>query len=119
MASGTIHTTKNETLSPTLTKTSGNSAVSSISAVRTGNVVSISITFTNGSQTSAGSNSFVGTLSGVPFPANSGNGVGYYGSTFFAYSVTSNGALTERVITSAGYWASSDNHGCTIVYICA
>ena len=110
--------TKTEEFTPTVTKTSGNSSLKSISGSRSGNVVTISVTFTNGAQTAAGSNSFDGTISNVPLPVDTANGVGFYSATFFCITITSTGTFRSRVIVSSGYWAASDSHTLAITYVC-
>lgn len=120
MASGTItQPNKTVTFTPTLTKSSGSSSVASITGSRSGNVVTLTILFTNGTQPSAGNNSFIGTLSNCPLPGAQASGIGYYSASLFAVNITSAGALTERVLLSSGYWGSSDAHGVTITYVCA
>lgn len=120
MASGVItNPNKASTFTPTVSKTSGNSSFYSAEGARSGNVCSLSITFTNGSDTSAGNNSFVGTITDAPLPLVDAIGVGYFGTHFFAAVLKPTGAITVRVITGGGYWAASDRHGITIMYICA
>lgn len=120
MANGVItNPNKASTFTPTVSKTSGNSTVYSADGARSGNICSLSILFTNGSDTSVGSNSFVGTITNAPLPLVNANGIGYYGSHFFAAVLEPTGAITVRVITGGGYWAAADRHGITIMYICA
>ena len=120
MASGVItNPNKASTFTPTVSKTSGNSTVYSADGARSGNICSLSITFTNGSDTSVGGNSFVGTITNAPRPLVSANGIGYYGSHLFVAALTPTGAITVRVINGGGYWVATERHGITIMYICA
>lgn len=119
MATGMISMpTKTEEFTPTVTKTSGNSSLKSISGSRSGNVVTISVSFTNGTKTEAGNNSFDGTISNVPLPVDTANGVGFYSATLFCLTITSTGAFRSRVLVSSGYWGASDSHTLTITYVC-
>ena len=120
MANGVItNPNKASTFTPTVSKTSGNSSFYSAVGARSGNICSLSITFTNGSETSAGDNSFVGTITNAPRPLVDANGVGYYGSHFFAASLESTGAIKVRAVNDGGYWSTTERHGITIMYICA
>ena len=110
--------TKTVEFTPTLTKTSGNASLKRISGSRSGNVVTISITFKNGTQTAAGSNNFEGTLSNAPLPIDTANGAGFYASTLFCATVTSTGFFRNRVSVSTGYWYEGDTHTVTITYVC-
>lgn len=120
MANGVItNPNKASTFTPTVSKTSGNSSFHSAAGARSGNICSLSITFTNGSDTSAGRDSFVGTITNAPRPLVRANGIGYYGTHFFAAVLEPSGAITVRVINSGGYWVATERHGITIMYICA
>ena len=110
--------TKMEEFTPTVTKTSGNSSLQRISGSRSGNVVTISVSFTNGAQTAAGSNAFDGTISNVPLPVDTANGVGFYAATLFCLTITSTGTFRSRVLLSSGYWGESDSHTLTVTYVC-
>ena len=120
MANGVItNPNKASTFTPTVSKTSGNSSFYSAVGARSGNICSLSITFTNGSDTSAGDNSFVGTITNVPRPLFDAVGTGYYVSHLFAAKLEPTGAITVRVVNCDGYWSATDRHGITIMYICA
>lgn len=120
MANGVItNPNKESTFTPTVSKTSGNSTVYSANGAQVGNICSLSITFTNGSDTSAGGNSFVGTITNAPRPLVRANGIGYYGSHLFAAVLETTGAITVRVVNGGGYWVATERHGITIMYICA
>ena len=120
MANGVItNPNKASTFTPTVSKTSGNSSFYSANGARSGNVCSLSIFFTNGSDTSAGNNSFVGTITNAPLPLVDTTGTGYYVSHFFTAKLEPTGAITVRVINGGGYWSATDRHGITIMYICA
>ena len=120
MANGVItNPNKASTFTPTVSKTSGNSSFYSADGTRSGNVCSLRILFTNGSDTSAGNNSFVGKITNAPLPLVGANGVGYYGSHFFTAELGPSGAITVRVVNGGGYWVATERHGITIMYICA
>lgn len=83
----------------TITKTSGNWSVDSISAYRTGNVVQILITITgNGSSVSAGSNGFVGKITAGPLPPVIVRLVGYYNNCPVMMQIEPDGSVTGRVL---------------------
>ena len=104
MASGTIK--QMETLTPTVARTSG-ATVQSASAVQTGHFVQVTIEFKNGStSTAAGSNGFVGTISGIPLPGGNTIGASYNGGAGLMLLVDPTGGLTLRVIAEQ-WWANS------------
>ena len=81
----------------TITKSSGNWSVDSVSAKRTGNVVMLVVVFKgNGSQVTTGSNAFVGTVTGA-LPALPARLVTYNGSSIISASIETDGAITVRV----------------------
>lgn len=120
MANGVItNPNKASTFTPTVSKTSGNSSFYSAVGARSGNICSLNITFTNGSDTSAGDNSFVGTITNAPRPLVQASGIGYYGTHLFAAKLEPTGSITVRVVNGGGYWVATEMHGITIMYICA
>ena len=83
-----------------MAKSSGPWNISSISAVRSGNVVSMSMLFSVGKNTNVnpGGNGFVGTLSsGGPLPAIAGRLSGFYGQANIICNISSNGNTVVRV----------------------
>ena len=86
----------------TITKTSGNWSVDSISAYRSGKTVQIVITMTgNGSSVSAGSNGFVGTITEGPLPAAIVRLVGYYNNCPVMMQIEPDGSVTGRVLATS------------------
>lgn len=116
---GDVVTTGKTAYSPTVVKTSGNSSFYSGSAVGCSGVVSLSLIFANGNDTSAGSNSFVGTIANVPLPYSEAVGIGFYGTHVFALAVRPDGSFNVRVLTGGGYWSASDRHTVNVTYISA
>ena len=83
----------------TITKTSGNWSVDSISAYRSGKTVQIVITMTgNGSSVSAGSNGFVGKITDGPLPVIIVRLVGYYNNCPVMMQIEPDGTVTGRVL---------------------
>lgn len=83
-----------------MAKSSGPWNISSISAVRSGNVVSMSMVFSVGKNTNVnpGGNGFEGTLSsGGPLPAIAGRLSGFYGQANIICNISSNGSTIVRV----------------------
>lgn len=96
MATGAIKII--EQLSPIVTKTSGNSVVQEFLAFRSGHIVQITFTFQNsGGKTTAGTDSFFGTVTGIPIPNDSVMGNAYYGSSILIPRLTKNGEFNIRV----------------------
>jgi hypothetical protein len=116
---GAVVTTGKTTYSPTVVKTSGNSTFYSGAAVECSGAVTLSLTFTNGSDTSAGGNAFVGTLSNAPLPYSESVGIGFYGTHVFALAVRPDGSFTVRVLVGGGYWSATDRHTVSATYIAA
>ena len=116
---GAVVTTGKTTYSPTVTKTSGNSSFYSGAAVECSGAVTLSLTFTNGSDTSAGGNAFVGTLSNAPLPYSESVGIGFYGTHVFALAVRPDGSFNVRVLVGGGYWSATDRHTVCVTYIAA
>lgn len=116
---GAVVTTGKTTYSPTVVKTSGNSSFYSGAAVECSGAVTLSLTFTNGSDTSAGGNAFVGTLSNAPLPYSESVGIGFYGTHVFALAVRPDGSFNVRVLVGGGYWAATDRHTVSVTYIAA
>lgn len=86
----------------TLSKTSGNWKLNEIEAVRSGNVIHIRIAMSgNGSSVSAGSNGFVGTLSGGPLPALSIKLIAYYNNCPIMMNIEPDGSVTARVTATS------------------
>lgn len=116
---GAVVTTGKSTYTPTVVKTSGNSSFYSGAAVECSGACTLSLTFTNGNDTSAGGNSFVGNVSGVPLPYSESVGIGYYGTHVFGFAVRPDGSFTVRVLIGGGYWSASDRHTVSVTYIVA
>ena len=83
-----------------MAKSSGPWNISSISAARSGNVVSMSMVFSVGKNTNVnpGGNGFEGILSsGGPLPAIAGRLSGFYGQANIICNISSNGSTIVRV----------------------
>lgn len=119
MANGVItNPNKAITLTPTVSKTSGASSVSSVTATRNGNVVFLKILFALGnSSVNVGSNTFAGTISNIALPVNTCVGCGYYGSTAFFSAIESTGAISVRVIGATKPASTTDTFGISWTYI--
>ncbi len=105
----------------TITKSSGNGNITGTpSYAKYGNIIQLFFQFdSSGGSTSAGSNVFVGSISGISLPQQAEvAGTGYYGSSGYVAIVKSNGDLTIRVISSS-LATSNDPHGMSITYICS
>ena len=100
------------------TKTSGNWSVSGITAYRCGNVIQMQIAFKgNGNSVSAGSNAFVGTISGGPLPIIGGHGVSFISSSCIIVQVASDGGVTVRVTGAACTLASTSTTSGIMTYL--
>jgi hypothetical protein len=106
-----------ETLSPTVSQTSGNTSIEGAEAVRYGNVVLFNFDFKFTGTTNAGSNCFVGSVSGLPSPALPAQGTGYFSNSALIAALDPDFTFTIRVI---GGNRSSSNTKASIrlVYIC-
>ena len=105
-------------LNPSISRTSGPSSVSSVYAVRYGNVICLIIRFVSGnSAVSTGSNSFVGEISGIPLPASTVVGAGYMGSTAFMGGLGEDGAITIRVLAANKSASTTSTYGISWTYI--
>ena len=106
-----------ETLSPTVSKTSGNTSIDSAEAVRYGNVIHFNFNFLFTGTTNAGSNAFVGTVSGIPLPAIPQNGAGFFSNSALIGALDSDGIMTIRVV--GGNRSSSQTVASVrFIYIC-
>lgn len=92
-----------EPLNPIVTKSEGLASVESVEAYQYGKLIMIFFNFSKASGTvNAGSNAFVGTLSGIPLPLVSGVNVnGFAGSTELSMLIESSGAMRLRVLAAA------------------
>ena len=108
-----------QSLTPTITKTSGNSSVDSVSAVRYGNVIQVYAKFISGNAVSTGNNTFVGTLSGIPLPAISVVGASYIGSSALLSGLDPDGSFVIRVLAAQKTASSTSTFGLSWTYICA
>lgn len=101
---------------PSITKTSGASDVSSSSFRRSGNVCQLSLRLVLSSAVSSGSNAFVGTVSGIPLPINYVTAVEYTGRDVYVFTLNKSGGLTVHVTGPDSAPASSAPTG-TFVYL--
>lgn len=101
---------------PSITKTSGASDVSSSSFRRSGNVCQLSVRLVLSSAVSSGSNAFVGTVSGIPLPINYVTAVEYTGRDVYVFTLNTSGDLTVHVTGPDSAPASSAPTG-TFVYL--
>ena len=116
---GAVVTTGKTTYTPSVSKTSGNATFYSGGAVECSGAVTLSLAFTNGSDTAAGGNQFVGNVSDVPLPYTESVGIGYYGTHVFGFAVRPDGSFTVRVLVGGGYWSATDRHTVSVTYIAA
>jgi hypothetical protein len=103
-------------VTPTLTKTSGNSSVYSVDASVYGKMVTLWIIFNSGNAVNSGQDAFVGTLSGVGLPVRECMGSGYYQGTPLMVNLKTNGTLTVRV-TAVTKASGSGLYGVSVNYI--
>lgn len=117
MATGAIKII--EQLSPIVTKTSGNAVVKKFLAFRSGHIVQITFAFQNsGGKTTVGTNSFSGTVTGIPFPNNSVMGNAYYGSSILIPRLTENGEFNIRVAgADLAQQTGADSYGGSLIYL--
>lgn len=107
-----------EVLTPTVTKTSGASSVSSVYAVRYGNVVFCMIRFNSGnSSVSTGSNTFVGTITDLPLPKETVTGASYIGSTVLLGGLNNEGTITVRVAAANKSASTTATFGINWTYV--
>lgn len=106
-----------EALTPTVTKTSGNTSIDSAEAVRYGNVIHFNFNFLFTGTTNAGSNAFVGTVTGIPLPAIPQNGAGFFSNSALIGALDSDGLMTIRVV--GGNRSSSQTVASVrFIYVC-
>jgi len=111
--------------SVTATKSSGNGNITSFTYKKYGKVVTLHIVFnTTGGSTSAGSNIWSGTISGVDLPYERTTGAGYYGKEVFIGGLygtsegTNSGRLDIRAAAvSVAQTGSTEYHYFTMTYI--
>lgn len=86
----------------TFTKTSGAwNADTTLYAYRTGKFVSIRLRLAGtGTQVNAGSDAFVGTISGGPMPLVETHDINFAGSSAIVSRLATNGSITTRVLAS-------------------
>lgn len=90
-----------ETITPTITKSTGNSTLSGAAIYRSGNVCQLTFTLTATGTVSYGYNMFSGTVTSYPAPIATATGVGtIYGNTLTAVLET-NGTLYIRNTSEA------------------
>ena len=101
-----------------LAKTSGNWTLKEIDVVRSGSVVHMRLAFSgNGNSVSAGSNGFVGTLSGGPLPALSIKLIAYYNNCPIMMNIEPDGSVTARVTATSVTVTSSGTLALTGTFI--
>ena len=102
----------------TITKTSGNANFVEVKAHRSGNVVCMQIMLRGaGSNWTAGSNIFVGTVEGPP-PTVAVNGCGYYDDACFVARLNNSGGITFRwLVATKNNVASSQTIVATLTFI--
>lgn len=102
----------------TITKTSGNANLAEVKAHRCGNVIIMQIMLRGaGSNWTAGSNIFVGTVTGA-LPTVAVNGCGYYDNACFIARLNNSGSITFRwLINTKSNVASSQTIVTTLTFI--
>ena len=104
-------------LTPIVTQTSGNTSIESAEAVRYGKVVQFGFNFLFTGTTNAGSNAFVGTVSGIPLPVLPAMGIGYFSNSANIAALDPDGTFTIRVV-GGNRTSSATVASVRIVYIC-
>ena len=100
-----------QTVTPTLTKTSGGSCT--VTMRQYGKIVFVSVSATTSGTVSAGGNIYVGTLSNFPAPIFNTIGVAYYDARAVAVQIQTGGNITVRnLISSAGSGQTSQTSWC-------
>lgn len=100
-----------QTVTPTLTKTSGGSCT--VAMRQYGKIVFVSVSATTSGTVSAGGNIYVGTLSNFPAPIFNTIGIAYYDGRAVAVQIQTNGTITVRnLISSAGSGQTSQTSWC-------
>ena len=106
-----------EALTPTVTQTSGNTSIVGAEAVRYGNVILFNFDFKFTGTVNAGSNAFVGSISGLPAPALPAQGTGYFSNSALIAALDPDFTFTIRVV--GGNRSSSDTKASIrLLYIC-
>lgn len=102
----------------TITKTSGNANFEEVKAHRCGNVITMQIMLRGaGSTWTAGSNIFVGTITGA-LPTVAVNGCGYYDNACFIARISNSGGITFRwLIETKNNVATSQTIVATFTFI--
>lgn len=104
-------------LSPVITRTSGNSSVKEVFAFQYGKVVQIYITFYSGDSVSAGSNSFEGTITGIPKPKANPIGAGFLSTSAMLGYIGKTGVIQVRVLAATKGSSSTNTYGMNFVYV--
>lgn len=100
-----------QTVTPTLTRTSGGSCT--VAMRQYGKIVFVSVSATTSGTVSAGGNIYVGTLSNFPAPIFNTIGIAYYDGRAVAIQIQTNGTITVRnLISSAGSGQTSQTSWC-------
>lgn len=100
-----------QTVTPTLTRTSGGSCT--VAMRQYGKIVFVSVSATTSGTVSAGGNIYVGTLSNFPAPIFNTIGIAYYDGRAVAVQIQTNGTITVRnLISSAGSGQTSQTSWC-------
>ena len=100
-----------QTVTPTLTKTSGGSCT--VTMRQYGKIVFVSVSATTSGTVSAGGNIYVGTLSNFPAPIFNTIGFAYYDGRAVAVQIQTGGNITVRnLISSAGSGQTSQTSWC-------
>lgn len=100
-----------QTVTPTLTKTSGGTCT--VAMRRFGQVVFVSVTVTASGSVAAGSNIYVGKLTNFPAPIFNTIGCAYYDARAVMIQIATDGTLTARnLISAASSGAASQTAWC-------
>lgn len=89
------------TVTPTVTKTSGDSSVNACTFTREGRVCQLYLRFQLTANANPGSNVFVGTISGIPMPIWTINAVDYTGVNVYTATLASSGVITIHLSGTA------------------
>lgn len=103
-------------ITPTITKTSGNATVNSSAFTREGRVCQLYVRFSLSATASPGDNIFTGTISGIPFPIWTINAVDYTGVDIYTTTLSASGSLTVHLGGTANV-GSGSSPTFSIVYL--
>lgn len=100
----------------TCTKTSGGATIESANYYKFGNVITLYITFTVQTATSAGNNAWVGTVADIPLPWGVVTASAFIGNQPYSLNIDENGDMIIRALTTT-LAVNSNNHNISVTYV--